>query len=163
MRTLIELGADVNATDFNDRTPLHTAVAYELSHTIAQILIEGGANPNAHTWQKESVLHIALNSMREVMADPIVGGLFMDDKRAVIKLLVDAGADVNIADIDFARQVGADSQTISYLIDAQGTISLKSKKRSKSSPPTDVIRKRWKKNDARFELQNLRSLEDTVL
>ena len=163
MRTLIELGADVNATDFNDRTPLHTAVAHEFSDTTVQILLEGGANPNAHTWQMESVLHVALESMREVVADLIPEGLLTDNKRDVIKLLVDAGADVNIADIDFAREVGADGQTISYLIDAGGTISPRSAIRSGCPPLKRIAHKHWKKDDARFELQNLRFLGDALL
>lgn len=48
VRTLVELGADLNAVDPQGNTPLHSAVSLRRSEIVG-VLVKGGANVDAQT------------------------------------------------------------------------------------------------------------------
>jgi hypothetical protein len=79
---LVAARADVNATDLNGQTPLHTAAAYGLE-TLVELYLLHGANPNALNKQQKTPLHysIALGYSR------------------IGSLLVAYGADLTLRDI----------------------------------------------------------------
>jgi ankyrin repeat protein len=81
VRSLIEEGADVNARDEDDFTPLHVAAEY--GHTdVAALLIEWGADVNAQDDMGWTPLHkAAIWSRTEAAA-----------------VLLERGADVNVRD-----------------------------------------------------------------
>ncbi len=142
IRTLIELGADPNVTDFNDQTPLHIAVTQQWSSDAVRALLEGGANPKARTWQGDDVLHTALLSLApqvflddqlDLDIDDIASSTLNDaaddaeiqsDKYAVVDMLIDAGADVTSTNathntpLELAISVGARDRLIEKLNDA---------------------------------------------
>jgi ankyrin repeat protein len=148
-RTLLDLGVDPNAPDFNDRTALHTVVAEQRSSQTVRLLLDGGANSNARTWQGDDVLHTAvlylaslplldgLLDIKDIATatriDQVDGAENLSDKYAVIDMLVDADADVTSVNgkhatpLELAILVGVRSQLISKLVNAQATISPDSK------------------------------------
>ena len=73
-------GADVNAKDEHDWTPLHNAVFWGHKE-IAELLITAGADVNAAEWTGMTPLHQAVSRNKEIA-----------------KLLIAAGADVNAKD-----------------------------------------------------------------
>jgi ankyrin repeat protein len=80
---LVDAGADVNREDSIGWTPLHFA-CYNGQHSIAKILIEGGADIEASIksgWPGWTPLHWACYG----------------NYRSVAKLLIDSGANVSIA------------------------------------------------------------------
>ena len=84
---LLADGADVNAAYRQGRTPLHFAVVpldAPPSADIVRLLIEGGANVNAHDQgQQWTALHIAAR----------------DQRYQIVEMLVDAGAKIDSVDI----------------------------------------------------------------
>ncbi|WP_145052944.1 ankyrin repeat domain-containing protein [Paenibacillus xylanexedens] len=62
IRWLVEQGADVNAQDKYQRTPLHAHAAHWSGNV--SLLLELGADPNAVDYQNETPLHAAFNSYR---------------------------------------------------------------------------------------------------
>lgn len=58
VRVLIEHGANVNATDKHNSTPLHFATEYKNKNVVA-LLLENGANPNAESIGNYTPLHFA--------------------------------------------------------------------------------------------------------
>lgn len=82
VKTLIELGADVNIKDIDSDSPLHWAVSVNDTETI-KLLIDAGADVNAKNKWGDSPLHRAIG---------------MDEDVQKIKLLIDAGADINLRD-----------------------------------------------------------------
>jgi hypothetical protein len=81
VRSLIQRGADVNATDRSGYTPLMYAVGWERAE-IARFLIEAGASLAATNWSGSTPLHIAAGH----------GG------KAVVELLLYNGASVDARD-----------------------------------------------------------------
>src|SRR6187549_1584099 len=60
IRKCLEDGADVNLHGFNDATPLEAA-AYHAQADACQLLLDAGADPNAHAKATgETVLHQAI-------------------------------------------------------------------------------------------------------
>jgi len=82
-------GADVNATDRNQQTPLHLSVA-KGSEAASRVLIEHRANVNAQDENGKTALHLVLEAGVEKWKD---GG-----PAALVSLLTLAGADVNGTD-----------------------------------------------------------------
>ena len=97
---LVSAGADVNIRDNSESTPLHLALARKQKNKkleICQILISGGADLNAkvknspyYPPDKEAPLHLAVLAVIDYGS-----GL------EFVRLLVAAGADVNITDSSF--------------------------------------------------------------
>ena len=75
-KRLLDLGADVNARDQWQRTPLHLAK----NETIAKLLLDHGADVHARDIEQQTPLHRARNA-------------------AMVKLLLDHGAEASVRDI----------------------------------------------------------------
>lgn len=75
---LLDAGADVNAKDLWQRTPLHWAVAYGRDD-LARLLIAGGADVNVREEWNQTPLHFAAEHGR---AD-------------IVRLLIENGADID--------------------------------------------------------------------
>ncbi len=56
---LLQLNADINATDIDDATPVHIAAKINDSNFLAALLATGKANVNANTINKQTPLHSA--------------------------------------------------------------------------------------------------------
>lgn len=78
IQRLIEAGADVNAKDGRDRTPLFYAIIND-DNRVAQLFIDNNADVNARYDDDQTPLHIAIET----------------GKLETMKCLIDAGADVN--------------------------------------------------------------------
>ena len=104
-------GANVNAKDKRNKTPLHKA-AYGGHREIAELLIDKGANVNARDKNNETPLHAAAFYGRKEFAELLIdkdADVSAKDKNeqtplhvasnrkktGVVKLLIDKGADVN--------------------------------------------------------------------
>ncbi len=87
VKRLLADGANVNAAYRQGRTPLHFAVVpldVPPSTDIVRLLIQGGANVNAHDrGQQWTALHFAAR----------------DQRYQIVKMLVDAGAQIDSVDI----------------------------------------------------------------
>ena len=92
----LEAGRDVNARVLG-RTPLHWAVTYDADLRVIEALVEAGADVNARTENGHTPLHFAPNEY--IPSRPLMEPGHQPRSQwyytAVIKLLVDAGADVN--------------------------------------------------------------------
>ena len=118
VRVLIEAGADVNARTENGHTPLHASHnSYAPNRAeIIRILIKGGADVNARDESGETPLHSfalvgppeAVEALIDAGADltvidaydnsPLFSAMccsFDEERAAIIRILVDAGADIN--------------------------------------------------------------------
>ena len=84
---LIEYGADVNAVSQVGRTPLLIAAGRSGSAPVAKLLLDHGANPSAHCVTLFGVI------------TPLSEAAFVGDD-AVMKMLVDRGADVKGAGVN---------------------------------------------------------------
>jgi ankyrin repeat protein len=79
VRVLLESGADIEAKNFENSTPIFSAVAIENGESdCLRLLIDAGANVNAEH-DKYSVLHLAANN----------------DNFDAVQMLIEAGALVN--------------------------------------------------------------------
>ena len=120
VKVLVKLGADVNARDKYDGTPLHRVGRLHSGRgpvEVTRILIEAGADVNARNEVGETPLHnFALTGPPEAVEALIEAGAdltvkdkwgsapmhqavccsYDEKKAAIIKILVDAGADVNV-------------------------------------------------------------------
>lgn len=96
IRFLQEHGADVNAQDYDHRTPLSLVMQYEASN-LARFLLENGADPELKNKSGKAPLHILLGiqdygwDRRYHNAGHIL---------VVAQLLLEHGADVNVRDDD---------------------------------------------------------------
>ena len=80
---LLENGADANALDMFQRTPLHK-VLQDNDKTVVKLLVEsGGADVNARDFQRDTPLHVACR--RDLL-------------RPVVDALLEAGADIDLMD-----------------------------------------------------------------
>jgi ankyrin repeat protein len=107
VRALLQQGADVNAAEGDGMTALHWAAEHG-DHELAAVLLASGANPAAATRiGRHTPLHVAAKS----------------GYPRVVRLLVDAKADVNVltttgaAPIHFAAASGS-SEAVTILLDA---------------------------------------------
>ncbi|EPS39981.1 hypothetical protein H072_6288 [Dactylellina haptotyla CBS 200.50] len=120
-RLLIQHGADVHQVTYNTKTALWIA-AESGAEDVASALLQAGADPNAATSVAETVLFVAAAKGREKIVKMLLENgakesiglrsltrlntpLFAaienaNDHSAVVKLLLDAGADVNVKDKD---------------------------------------------------------------
>ena len=97
-KVLIAAGANVNAKDKNNATPLHVAANREKFKT-AKLLIDSGADVNAQTDMGTTPLHNAAGN----------------GDMAIAKLLLDAGANPNMArESRFALADGTPLHTAAY-------------------------------------------------
>ena len=97
--TLIKLGADVNARDSDENTPLHTATRRG-DFDLVQLLLNAGADANALNKNDESPFHMVL-SRGDNDRDIHGNTLWHTDARLrrqvrLVHLLLDASADANI-------------------------------------------------------------------
>jgi ankyrin repeat protein len=81
VQLLVEHGADVNARDQFQLTPLHIASSVGKTRTV-QLLIEHGADVNSRDQSQSTPLHLALSGA----------------KAQAVQLLIEHGADVNARD-----------------------------------------------------------------
>ncbi len=116
VQLLLESGIDINSTDKMGQTALHLAVSKEHA-TIVQLLLEHGANPTILNHGDKTALHIAAGRGFETVVHLLLmkgsyikaqstktgeTGLHLAvkaDQRAVVQLLLEAGADVHSRDI----------------------------------------------------------------
>jgi ankyrin repeat protein len=85
---LLEHGADVNAQDGDDETPLHLASHYG-KLAIGRVLLIRGANANAENIRGQTPMHVlSLWPWR------------FEDEFRLVEILVEGGADVNARDKD---------------------------------------------------------------
>lgn len=84
IRVLVKAGAHVDGADRSGQTPLHLAAAHNESLDVARALIESEADVNARDNRDETPLHYAA----------------MWSRREMIRLLIDAGADNNLRNVD---------------------------------------------------------------
>jgi ankyrin repeat protein len=84
---LIEHGADVNAVSDFGRTPLLIAAGRSGSSPVVKLLLDHGANPNAHSVSLFGVM------------TPLAEAAFVGDD-GVVKMLLDRGADLKAAGIN---------------------------------------------------------------
>lgn len=149
IKLLTEHGADVNAVAYHGKTPLHLAwLRPGQPSTKVQILLEHGADLHARNGDGSSILHFYAESMQcelikwacrrgldvnvkhpQTGYTPLhyvhVGPCDMSTKNeriATTQLLLDLGADVNIADIEgatplFFASVAADIESMRMLLD----------------------------------------------
>ena len=82
---LIKAGADVNATDYGNWTPLHYAVKVFSGSKIVEMLIKNGANVNAQDKQQNTPLH-------EVISIDTAS----DKQYAIAEILLNNGADISL-------------------------------------------------------------------
>ena len=97
IKSLIEIGEDINSIDEHGHTPLHLVinhVPWSKGKSIAKFLIENGADVNATGQNSVSPLQMALNHgvISELMAS------LDKDNLEVIQMLIDASANVNHQD-----------------------------------------------------------------
>ena len=110
LQAFIQSGANVNAKNYNGKTPLHLAVLYQPE--AVQPLIAAGADVNAKSENGSTPLYAA-----------VVGG-----KSEAIQLLIDAGADVNAKNENgstplYAAIFDGKSEAIQLLIDAGADVN----------------------------------------
>jgi len=86
VKLFLRRGADIRTWDWQGRTPLHMALtAPRSAEELTALLLAAGADPNAEDLYERTPLHTA-----------IIGGA----KPAIVKLLLDAGANVRARCID---------------------------------------------------------------
>jgi ankyrin repeat protein len=90
-RLLLENGADVNANDGSQETPLHLASKYGM-FAIGRVLLIHGANANAVNIRGQTPLHTL--SLRPY------GKIGNGDELRLVGVLVDGGADIDARDKD---------------------------------------------------------------
>jgi hypothetical protein len=113
-RVLLEIGADVNATDADGRTALNVA-AGRGHEEVARLLIENGAGINAKDNRERTALHLAAEKRHEAVARLLIGkeaDITAKDNRGgtvlhvavengderMARLLIERGADINAKD-----------------------------------------------------------------
>ena len=103
---LLEAGANVNAKDIDERTPLHIAVCNSNCWLTDQ-LMSCGADPNARDYRDRTPIFSAYRSA------------------IVTKMLIDHGADVNVRDssgwtplLHFLRKEGTNFDAVRLLLEA---------------------------------------------
>ncbi len=133
--TLLKSGADVNAVDRSGRTALHMACERNLRE---------GAFPKLSVWAEwEELKHgndsIANEIAPKMAIDPFNGVYYTDNIRAICKLLLDHGANIEAraehgwAALHFAAAYGA-PENISTLLDFGARIEARTKKGWSSLP-----------------------------
>jgi len=112
IRKLIEGGAEVDANDKWDKTPISYAIEMQEDQELVQTLIDGGADLNYKSKIGDTLLHYAVRNGNEDMIDALISnGLDVNAKNKhgltplyyatldrsvpMIDLLVSRGADVN--------------------------------------------------------------------
>ena len=127
---LLEKGADINAKDYAARTPLHLAVSRG-GKTAVEFLITNGASVNAQDNSKCS---------------PLAYAAHFRGNTEILKLLIDAGADVNQRIVYggnvlhyLLRSRRDDQQVYNFLLDNGADINAKD---SQGKTPLDIARQR---------------------
>jgi ankyrin repeat protein len=87
LQVLLDYGADINFTDPDGNTPVHSATIGGQSENL-KLLIKQGANINATNKKKKSALMLAMEPSWRVQ------------NSSVIQVLVDNGADIDMTDCD---------------------------------------------------------------
>jgi hypothetical protein len=131
VRLLLEYGADPNAKGLGDRRPLHWAV-YRCHYKIVQLLLEYGADPNTPD-------ELALSE-----AAFVCDGKSKKAALAIMKLLIDNGADVNyqkswLLPLHAVACTCADPKAMHLLLDAGGNIDIQDN--FGNTPLYDAIRR----------------------
>jgi ankyrin repeat protein len=113
MTALLEAGADVNARDHSNRTPLHVVTPKSVS--ITRRLIAAGANVNAVDSSGSNALSAVLRMRRytdeelsELLALMVAAGLEVDARGAGDETLLHLAARVRPSAVDDLIAVGAD-------------------------------------------------------
>jgi ankyrin repeat protein len=140
IRQLIDAGADVNCCDIDGLSPLFYAL---LREDMALLLIQNGANVVAHDRNGGNILEKAaryggpklIRSILEAGADitdeaPLASAALSRGKIENVRLLVEAGADVNATEglsepALHAACAMADLEVVAYLLDNGADINLK--------------------------------------
>jgi ankyrin repeat protein len=92
LRLLLDAGASPKTTGHNGSTALHLIVGPHLSLEAVKLLVEYGSDPNQkNSTSDETLLYIALQFRSKKQAK-------MEAQDAVIKYLIEKGADPNVED-----------------------------------------------------------------
>jgi len=92
-RLLLGYGADANALDINNRTPLHCASNGLGFVGVARVLLEHGVDANARDVNNLTPLHIASSALCGEY-----GSSFSVVPRAIAQLLLQYGSDIHARD-----------------------------------------------------------------
>lgn len=118
IKLLIKSGANINARNFNESTPLHIAIQESRSVDVAKLLLDCGADLNAKDakgctplhkateWRETDILNFLIDAGANVNAKDNEGCTALHktvvklDRLNTTKILLEAGADLNITNIE---------------------------------------------------------------
>ena len=150
-KALLDGGANVNAKDSIDRTPIHIAI-HKKDPALTKLLIRHKANIHEINDQKDTLLHIAVREDKPEIAKLLLKAgskvnakndanetpfqiAIRDNKLAMSRVLVGAGADVNVKD-SFGRtplQIAMNRKDLSYvklLIHARANLNIEDSRKN---------------------------------
>ena len=99
VRALLAKGADPNVPDPNGRTAVHGAASIGAVESM-QALLEAGGDPNRRDKDGNTPLHIAAAASSPILVSSIMSSVRVTESIALIRVMLSARADANIANDD---------------------------------------------------------------
>ena len=115
-RALIKGGAKLELADYNAITPLLMAITND-HYDVAKLLVEAGANVDAADWYGRTPLWAAVESRNRDVSSVTAtsNGVDREAGLALITLLLDKGANVNVRTKHFPPRMGGHAFNLSYV------------------------------------------------